>query len=263
MAIVYDLNGNELWEARYNGPANAYDEASRIAVSHDGMVYVTGSSAGSGTGQDIATIKYNTAGGQQWVARYNSAGNANDFATGLALDACGNVYISGGGNRGENAEEYTTLKYDATGNQQWIAKYAGDVAYAITLDDQNNVYVTGRSIGNGTSYDYATIKYEQTPILTRVFTHSEQLSVDQGMTSAKLHAKAFPTAFTENINLQWSGSNKAVTITITDGMGRLVEKRTGLASSGIIQTGSRFAKGIYYASIVQGTEKVVLKLIKH
>lgn len=72
-------------------------------------MYVTGSSAGIGTGQDVVTMKYNAAGEQQWVARYNSAANFNDFATALALDAYGNVYIRGGGNRGGNFEEYNSI----------------------------------------------------------------------------------------------------------------------------------------------------------
>jgi hypothetical protein len=56
--IKYDNNGNQLWVARYNGPANGNDGANAIAVAPDGSVYVTGYSANASGGMDIVTIKY-------------------------------------------------------------------------------------------------------------------------------------------------------------------------------------------------------------
>ena len=80
---------------------------------------------------------------------------------------------------------------------------------------------------------------------------------------AKLQARAYPNTFNQFINLQWSGSNKPVSITITDAMGRTVEKRTDLDPRGTIKTGFQFRTGIYYAVIVQGSDKVVLRLMKN
>ncbi len=43
--VAYDPKGNQLWVARYNGPANGDDSARGVAVdSKTGHVYVTGSS---------------------------------------------------------------------------------------------------------------------------------------------------------------------------------------------------------------------------
>ena len=56
--IKYGPIGNEVWIARYNGPANDFDGVNAIAVDEDANVYVTGVSTGAGTAIDYMTIKY-------------------------------------------------------------------------------------------------------------------------------------------------------------------------------------------------------------
>ena len=58
MTIKYDTNGNILWIARYDGPANSHDFSKAITTDNIGNVYVTGGSTGDGTMYDITTIKY-------------------------------------------------------------------------------------------------------------------------------------------------------------------------------------------------------------
>jgi len=161
--VKYDSSGQQQWVARYNGPGNADDEAYGIAVDASGNVYVTGYSAGSGTGNDYATIKYDSSGQEQWVARYDGPTNANDYANAIAVDASGNVYVTGFSDN--SGFDYATIKYDSSGQQQWVGRYNGpanddDEARAITIDGSGNVYVTGYSVGSGTQEDYATIKYD-------------------------------------------------------------------------------------------------------
>ena len=163
--IKYDTNGNELWTARYNGLGNGYDYAAAIEVDASGNVYVTGYSVGSGTSSDYATIKYDTDGKQLWVSRYNGPGNGYDYAFAIAVDANGNVYVTGGSPGSGTSSDYATIKYDTNGNELWLARYNSpgnsyDQAAAIAVDANGNVYVTGYSYGSGTSSDYATIKYD-------------------------------------------------------------------------------------------------------
>jgi len=162
--IKYNSSGVEQWVARYNGTANADDWARGIAVDSSGNVYVTGWSYGSGTYYDYATIKYNSAGVQQWVARYTSPGNSWNKAYAIVLDSSGNVYVTGKSWGSGTDDDYATIKYNSAGVEQWVARYNGpgnsaDWAYAIALDSSGNVYVTGMSYGSGTYWDYATIKY--------------------------------------------------------------------------------------------------------
>ena len=162
--IKYDSSGQQQWVARYNGPANGGDDAVAIAVDSSHNVYVTGFSFGAGTSQDYATIKYDSSGQQQWVARYNGSGNGFDEATAIAIDGLGDVYVTGGGPGSGGAAEYATIKYNAAGQEEWVARYNGpgtgsNGASAIGLDGSGNIYVTGSSFGLDGTYDYATIKY--------------------------------------------------------------------------------------------------------
>jgi len=163
--VKYDTNGTEQWIVRYNGPANSNDYANDIAVDASGNVYVTGYSYGIGTGYDTATVKYDSFGTEQWVARYNGPANNIDNTNDIAVDASGNVYVTGYSYGIGTHRDYITIKYDTNGTQEWADTYNGpdnsiDVAYDIAVDSAGNAYVTGESVGIGTSYDMATIKYD-------------------------------------------------------------------------------------------------------
>lgn len=161
--IKYDTNGRQLWAARYDGAADR-DEARAIAVDGDGNVYVTGASWGIGTLQDYATVKYNADGTLLWDDRYNGPGNLTDEPRALAVDALGNVYVTGISWGGVATQyDYATIKYDSDGDRLWVTRYDGpghdiDGANALAVDGQGYVYVTGYS-GDG-GFDYATVKYD-------------------------------------------------------------------------------------------------------
>ncbi len=152
------------WVRRYNGPGNSADLARAIAVDGVGNVYVTGSSAGSGTSADYATIKYNSAGDTVWTRRCNGQGNSNDEASAIAVDDAGNVYVTGCSYDASTEFDYMTIKYNSAGDTVWTRRYNGpgngiDLARAITVDAAYNVYTTGYSYDSSTSWDYTTIKY--------------------------------------------------------------------------------------------------------
>jgi hypothetical protein len=165
--IKYDAAGNQLWVARYDGPASGDDVAVALAVSGAGNVYVTGSSSGTDTGVDYATIRYDSAGKPLWVARYDGPAHSSDWATAMALSPDESVYVTGASLGVGTSFDYATVGYDASGNQMWVARYDGpaggaDRATSIALDSFGRVTVTGSRDGGGTG---ATIQYspEGTP----------------------------------------------------------------------------------------------------
>jgi len=114
----------EAWVARYNGPGNDYDAAVAIVLDSSGNVYVTGESVSLATGSDYLTIKYNSSREEEWVARYDRG--LSDAATAMAIDSSGNVYVTGQSWSAKTSEyDYATVKYNADGQEQWVARYDG------------------------------------------------------------------------------------------------------------------------------------------
>jgi uncharacterized delta-60 repeat protein len=138
------------WVALYNGTGNGSDQANDVAVDNSGNVYVTGQSIGAYVYYDIVTIKYNSSGVQQWVARLNGSGNTVDEGKAITVDSSGNVYVTGfiSTAYGTYYEDMITIKYNSAGVQQWAKVYispenGGDEGVDIKLDDASNVYALG------------------------------------------------------------------------------------------------------------------------
>ena len=155
--VKYNSAGVQQWWSIYNGPGNSPDKATSIAIVESGDVYVTGESFGLGASKDYATIKYNTNGVQQWIARYDGPGSGG--ATSLAIDDQENIYVTG-----SSSLDYATIKYNSVGVEKWVARYNGsgngsDYAFFVAVDGLGNVCVTGQSHGENSDYDFTTIKY--------------------------------------------------------------------------------------------------------
>jgi len=169
--VKYDKDtGSVVWDARYDSRRNGMDEATAIAVDNSGNVYVTGmsqesSQKGESKSFDYLTLKYNSSGQLQWGEKTRDDGFdfGNDEPTAIAVDAAGNVCVTGQENVGTGNTGFYTVKYDTDGNPMWASgqNYGGsgeDRAVAVAFDDAGNVYVTGKLEG-ADGYDYATIKY--------------------------------------------------------------------------------------------------------
>jgi hypothetical protein len=161
--IKYDFNGDEQWVKTYAGGFGSNAAAALIVAA--GNVYVTGTSTGNGTNDDYATIKYDAAGNELWVRRYDGPETilAQDYdrSAALAVDQNGNVFVTG-----NSSDDFATVKYDPAGTELWVGRYTGpntggDWATAIAVDASGNAYVSGASFGGPTTqYDFATLSYD-------------------------------------------------------------------------------------------------------
>jgi hypothetical protein len=162
--VKYYSSGVEQWSVRYDGPVGGLDNARAIAVDSSGNVYVAGFSEGIGSDFDYAVVKYDSLGAEQWVARYDGPGNSYDEVRDMVVDNAGNTYVTGYSIGISTNEDYATVKHNALGEEEWVARYNGPVnlcddASAVAVDRLGCVYVTGWSRGPNIGFDFATMKY--------------------------------------------------------------------------------------------------------
>ena len=272
--VKYNANGVQQWAARYNGPGNYEDWSNVIAVDEQGNVYVTGRSGGSGTDYDYATIKYNSAGVEQWIARYNGPGNDIDEASSLVIDGLGNVYVTGQSVGAGTWNDYATIKYNSAGVQQWVARYdddrpgnGDDYATSLAIDGLGNVYVTGSgvSMGSGTNDDYATIKYVQTASAIE----ERMIPLTQSIRRILLDVK--PNPFRSQATILYSLPTEGkVSLLIYDVSGRLVKtlvnefKSSGVYTAlwnGIDDNGRKVGQGVYFYVLKTNNNKMQKKML--
>ena len=220
--VKYNTDGIQQWVSRYNGPGNYEDFVGGLAIDGNGNVYVTGSSSGTGTGSDYATIKYNPNGTQLWISIYNGPGSVSgreDNAYELAIDNTGNVYVSGSSDSSGTNRDYATVKYNTDGIQQWVSRYNGpgnyeDFVGGLAIDGNGNVYVTGSSSGTGTGSDYITIKYSQTTGIQNISTE-----IPNGFSLSQ----NYPNPFNPVTNIEFSIPKQGnIKITVYNSQGKEV-----------------------------------------
>ncbi len=187
ITLKYNASGVQQWVKTYDGNATEircdnllscnnltpYDRPGCIALDNSGNIIVTGvsyttSTVGGNqyTSLDMTVVKYNTAGTQQWASTYDGPQHTDDWVSSITTSASGSIYIAGVVDEGTN-QIATSVKFNASGVQQWVAGYDLNVlgyrtlANSIKLDNTGNVYMAGSmsTTGDGKAF---LIKYSQT-----------------------------------------------------------------------------------------------------
>jgi hypothetical protein len=153
----YDTNGNLAWKKQLG--SEAYDISNgAISVAGNGSIYITGRTYGNlgGSNQgdmDAWVAKYDSDGNQEWLQQLGTA--AWDEAESIAIDADGNVYLTGqtqgklGASHAGESDAWVA-KYNPDGNQEWMQQLGTDdrdLGFSVAVNNQGDVYVSGQSYG--------------------------------------------------------------------------------------------------------------------
>lgn len=169
ISVVAYSQSSTAWSTYFGG--SGYDFSGQtIATDASGNVFVTGNTD-SPTGiafggfqnalagnTDAFLAKFDAAGNRIWATYYG--GNAMDRGTGVALDALGNIYMTGqtestsgiasGGfqNSYTGGDDCFLVKFDPSGNRIWATYFGGttfDRGWSVATDLAGNSYVTGET----------------------------------------------------------------------------------------------------------------------
>lgn len=156
------------WTNSYNGPAS-YWESVNDATVRDGFLYVVGFATFDFQTRGYITVKYAPDGTEAWSRIYEglSGRNQGNSASAVAVDASGNVYVTGYSMIGDSTDaiyvDAATLKYNPEGDLLWEHRFRGSGGNvqpaAIVLDSRGFLYVTGATWING-GFDVFLLKYD-------------------------------------------------------------------------------------------------------
>lgn len=96
VTIKYSAFGSRQWIEHYNNNNTCCDHIP-VSLMTDlmGNIIVSGKSTGGNNFFDYIALKYSSSGTTQWEQRYHFSGSTNDLPSSTAIDAQGNVYITG------------------------------------------------------------------------------------------------------------------------------------------------------------------------
>ena len=258
--VKYNALGVQQWVQRYSY-SNAADYPTAMSIDNLNNICVTGESPGSGTGLDFATVKYDTFGTEQWVQRYNGPAG-NDIPTSIVVDNSGNIYVTGTSLGNGTSSDYTTIKYNSSGVQQWIQRYNGpgngiDAANSIALDNSGNIYVTGQSMGIGTNSDFTTIKYSQ---LVSIVQTSNYIPFNYSI------RQNYPNPFNPVTNINFDVREKGlVKLAVFNSIGQeietLVNQQLSPGSYKVDWNAASHPSGVYYYKLTAGNFSETKKMI--
>ena len=155
------LVSTQAWGRRYDG--GSYDIAYKVAVDKNQKIIVTGNSSGFGSADDFLTIKYSSDGTPLWTNRFDGPSHMADYVRYLAVDALGNIYVTGTSEVTNQTWDVVTIKYSINGDPLWTSRYNRNGtdycdAAGLAVDATGNVFVTADIFYTDTAF--ITVKYD-------------------------------------------------------------------------------------------------------
>ncbi len=223
------LKSNEpatlLWEWKYapTGANSSEGDSEPTAITSDakGGIYVAGYTQTKKQDVDFLTLKFDSDGRQRWIKRWNySKTNDCDRPRAVAVDASGNVYVSGesyGGEREKTGTEWDVaiVKYDPDGKELWTRRFDSpahndDRPLGMALDKGGNIYLAAATKRIDGTEQCALSKYDSNGAIAWTV-YADALS--NGLTFRDLKVQSFTADAQGNIFLCGGA-------TVTDAAGR-------------------------------------------
>lgn len=161
IALKYDSLGALTYSYSYS--AGNFDVGNAIKVDAAGNAYLAGTSYTSTTKNDFMVIKLSPTGSVIWTKRIDGGLSKSDEAYDLAVDASGNVFVTGKSQGAAGFDVKTYKLKNTTGAVQWTHTFNGgssldDEGRSIVLSSSGNtVYVTGNTKSSTTGWDIVTM----------------------------------------------------------------------------------------------------------
>lgn len=285
-------NGSFIWAEKIGSTST--DIAYSVALDAQDNIYLTGIfnlvvdfdpgpgiyniTALGNSSSDGFVLKLNSGGGFVWAKSFGEPIDYVDMKT-VALDALGNVYLSGnfGGtvdfDPGNNVFSLTSAgnddpficKLDASGNFSWAKNMGGplsDRSLSLIIDNFGNIYVTG--IFNGT----ANFDLPGSVLLTTTSASSDLfiarysnfgVGVQNLLDSNK--PILYPNPTDGEISIDLGAETPSVVVALTNMLGQEVSRKKYFNTSKINLT-IEGEKGMYLVKISSDNQPVIFKVIK-
>jgi hypothetical protein len=159
--IKYTSDGVPVWTNFYSTTNNSLFFGG-FAVDTSGNVYMIPVDVDT---DSAITVKYDVNGNPAWTNIFRATPTSLDNANAIAVDASGNVFVTGY-DATSGVFEFLTISYAPDGSVLWMNPYSltgNDDPAQVIVDAQGNVIVAGDS--QGTQHTYSIVKYSNSGIL--------------------------------------------------------------------------------------------------
>ena len=158
------------WVYSYDSPAQGSERGRDAVVDDDGNVYAVGSETRSDLQQlqNILIKKFAPDGSVLWTSTYDGPDHREDLGYGIALDAGGNVYVTGYQRDSDLLRHVWLRKYNPQGGVLWTNTYnspgyegtVGEFGQGVAIDSEANLYVTGYSVSSDSMHSLFLHKFD-------------------------------------------------------------------------------------------------------
>ncbi|MBC8181851.1 SBBP repeat-containing protein, partial [candidate division KSB1 bacterium] len=151
----HSAQGTFKWAATFDGREYSSGTKKSLAQDRMGNIFVTAANRPDTAkwDYDFVTLKYNSNGVQQWIARYDKdecqdGCDRYNIPTAIVVDQAGSAYVTGRSRGQSGSDDIVTIKYNANGVEQWINRFRSkENSYItvtdLTIDNWGNIIVSG------------------------------------------------------------------------------------------------------------------------